>query len=158
MSVPHDHDAPIPKVPLAMIGGIAVLSLLLAAASSFGLVDRDAVPEASRAAAGTEQVASRSLFFHDASDGGVLISDAATGATVSKVEPGTGGFIRSTMRGLVLVRQRAGIGDETPFELTEWTDGGLTLSDPATGERRELVGFGDDNRAAFAVLLEGEAA
>lgn len=158
MSVHHDHNEPVPKVPLAMIGGIAILSLLLAASASFGLVARDAVPEASRAAAGTEQVASRSLFFHDASDGGVLISDAATGATVARVEPGTGGFIRSTMRGLVLVRQRSGIGPETPFELTEWSDGGLTLSDPATGARRELVGFGDDNREAFAVLLEGEAA
>lgn len=158
MSLHHDHDEPVPKAPLAMIAGIAVVSLLLAASASFGLVGRDAVPEASRAAAGTQQVASRSLFFYDAPDGGVVITDAATNARIEKVEPGTGGFIRSTMRGLVLVRQRAGIGPEIPFDLTEWSDGGLTLSDPATGESRELVGFGEDNRAAFAVLLEQEPA
>lgn len=157
MSLHHDHVEDIPKVPLMMIAGIALFALLLAASASFGLVGRDAVPEVSRAAAGTQEVASRSLFFADAPDGGVVISDAATGETIMRVEPGTGGFIRSTMRSLVLVRHRTGLGPETPFKLTRWSDGGLTLSDPATGERRELVGFGDGNLAAFAVLLEEEA-
>lgn len=158
MSGHHDHAEPVPKAPLMMIGGIAMLSLALAASASFGLVGRDAVPQVSRDAAGTQAVASRSLHFHDAADGGVVITDGATGAQIARVEPGTGGFIRSTMRGLVLVRQREGIGAETPFELTEWNDGGLTLSDPTTGETRELVGFGETNRAAFAVLLEREPA
>tara|TARA_B100000678_G_scaffold289276_1_gene299461 strand:- start:1661 stop:2137 length:477 start_codon:yes stop_codon:yes gene_type:complete len=158
MSMDHDHNEQVLKAPLIMIAAIAALSMLLAASASFGLVGRDAVPDASRAAAGTQEAASRTLFFHDAPDGGVVISDGATGAQIARVEPGTGGFIRSTMRGLVQIRRRAGIGAEVPFELTEWTDGGLTLRDPATGEARELVGFGEDNRAAFAVLLEREAA
>ncbi|GAB5348289.1 photosynthetic complex assembly protein PuhC [Alteriqipengyuania sp. 357] len=158
MSLHHDHDAPVLKVPLALIAGIAVLAILLAASVSFGLVGRDAVPQASRIAAGTQETARRSLYFHDAPDGAVLVSDAATGEAIARVEPGTGGFVRSTMRGLVLVRKRAGIGPDTPFELTGWEDGGLTLSDPATGESRELVGFGESNRAAFAVLLEQETA
>ena len=158
MSLDHDHDTPVPKVPLVMIAAIAVLSIVLAASASFGLVGRDAVPEVSRTATGTEATATRTLHFSDAEDGAVLVSDGTTGAEIARIEPGTGGFIRSTMRSLVLVRQRAGIGAATPFELTEWSDGGLTLSDPTTGETRELVGFGETNREAFAVLLERETA
>lgn len=157
MSLDHDHAEDIPKVPLMMIGGIALLSLALAATASSGLIARDGVPETSRAVAGTQPIAQRSLFFSDANDGAVVVEDAATREEIARIEPGTGGFIRSTMRSLVHVRMREGIGAQTPFELTRWDDGGLTLSDPATGETRELVGFGDTNRAAFAVLLEPEA-
>lgn len=157
MSLDHDHDEPVPKAPLMMMAGIAALSVALAASASIGLVGRDAVPEVSRMAAGTQPLAMRSLDFADTSDGGVMVTDGATGEAIARIEPGTGGFIRSTMRSLVLIRQREGIGAETPFELTEWDDGGLTLSDPATGETRELVGFGETNRAAFAVLLENGA-
>ncbi len=157
MSLDHDHTEDIPKGPLMMIGGIALLSVALAASASFGFVARDAVPEISRAAAGTQAVAKRSLFFSDTRDGAVLVEDGTTREQIARIEPGTGGFIRSTMRSLVHVRMRKGIGPDTPFELTRWDDGGLTLSDPTTGETRELMGFGATNRAAFAVLLEREA-
>ena len=104
-----------------------------------------------------QAVAKRSLFFSDTRDGAVLVEDGTTREQIARIEPGTGGFIRSTMRSLVHVRMRKGIGPDTPFELTRWDDGGLTLSDPTTGETRELMGFGATNRAAFAVLLEREA-
>jgi len=158
MSLHHDHFEPSPKAPLIALVLLAALSLALAASVSLGLVARDAVPEASRIAAGTQMVASRSLHFRDAADGGVEVFDAATGAEIVRVEPGTGGFIRSTMRGLAHVRQRQGLDADTPFGLTLWDDGGLTLNDPATGESRELDAFGKDNRAAFAVLLDRETA
>ena len=157
MSLHHDHAEPSPKAPLLVIAGIAALSLALAASASFGLVERDAVPDVSRAAAGTQASAIRSLTFADASDGAVLIDDGTTGERIVRVEPGTGGFIRSTMRGLAHVRQREGLDAATPFELTLWDNGGRTLTDPATGETRELDAFGKGNRAAFAVLLEREA-
>jgi len=157
MSLHHDHAEPSPKAPLLVIAAIAALSLALAASASFGLVERDAVPHVSRAAAGTQASAIRSLTFADAPDGAVLIDDGTTGERIVRVEPGTGGFIRSTMRGLAHVRQREGLDAATPFELTLWDNGGLTLTDPATGETRELDAFGKGNRAAFAVLLEREA-
>ncbi|MEL7690849.1 photosynthetic complex assembly protein PuhC [Citromicrobium bathyomarinum] len=158
MSLHHDHTEPSPKAPLIALAAVAGLSLALASSVSFGLVGRDAVPELSRTAAGTQMASSRSLHFRDASDGGVEVFDASTGAQITTVAPGTGGFIRSTMRGLAHVRQREGLDAETPFELILWDDGGLTLTDPATGETRELGAFGRDNRAAFAALLDGEAA
>lgn len=97
----------------------------------------------------------RNLYFHDEPDGGVRIEDASNGATISMVEPGTGGFIRTTLRSLVHVRRSKGIGPETPFVLTEWDNGTLSLSDSETGKSVELHAFGPDNREAFAVLLEG---
>ncbi len=154
----HDHTEDVPKVPLMMLGGLALLALVLAASASFGLVGRDAVPEASRLAAGAQVVASRSLRFDDASDSGVVVFDATTGDQIERIAPGTGGFIRTAMRSMARERQRDGIGAEVPFRLTEWSDGSLSLSDPATGRSFELNAFGKDNRAAFAVLLEGEGA
>ncbi|MBY8337787.1 photosynthetic complex assembly protein [Alteriqipengyuania sp. NZ-12B] len=158
MSLHHDHAEPSPKAPLLVIAAIAALSLALAASASFGLVERDAVPNVSRAAAGTQANAIRSLTFADAPDGAVLIDDGTTGERIVRVEPGTGGFIRSTVRSLVHIRRSQGISARTPFTLTRWDDGSLTLSDPTTGRALELGGFGDDNRAVFAALLPEEAA
>ena len=157
MSLHHDHFEPSPKAPLIALAAVAGLALALASSVSFGLIGRDAVPEISRTAAGTQMASSRSLLLEDAADGGVVVYDAATDTEIARVEPGTGGFIRSTMRGLAHVRQRKGLDAATPFERTLWDKGGLTLTDPATGETRELDAFGKDNRAAFAVLLEREA-
>ena len=88
MSLHHDHAEPSPKAPLLVIAGIAALSLALAASASFGLVERDAVPNVSRAAAGTQASAIRSLTFADASDGAVLIDDGTGGlCTRNRVSP-----------------------------------------------------------------------
>lgn len=151
----HHHNEEIPKVPLVMIGMLALLSLALAAATSAGWISRDAVPSEARAEAGIAATSERSLYFHDAPDGGVLIEDAVSGEAVARLEPGTGGFIRTTLRSLVHVRKNKGIGPETPFVLTEWENGTLSLSDSETGRSVELHSFGPDNREAFAVLLEG---
>ena len=154
----HHHDEDIPKAPLVMFGMVALLALALASATSMGFIAREAVPGEARAAAGIAPSAERSLYFHDQADGGVRIEDAASGTTVAEVAPGTGGFIRATLRSLVHVRRTKGLGAETPFTLTRWDNGTLSLSDSATGKSVELGSFGPDNRAAFAVLLDGKDA
>ncbi len=156
--IDHDHNEEIPRVPLVMIGALALTALALASATSAGLLSRDAVPSEARAAAGVAATLERNLYFHDQADGGVRIEDASNGVTVAVVEPGTGGFIRTTLRSLVHVRRSKGIGPETPFVLTEWENGTLSLSDTETGKSVELGSFGPDNREAFAVLLEGDEA
>ncbi len=151
----HAHTEDIPKEPLIMIAMLAAFALALATATSLGFIARDAVPSEARAAAGVEAVAERSLYFFDAPNGGVRIEDAETGAVVAEIDPGTGGFIRTTLRSLVHVRRAKGIGAETPFVLTEWDNGTLSLSDSETGKSVELGSFGPDNRASFAALLDG---
>ena len=79
--------------------------------------------------------------------------DARSGALLDTVAPGTNGFLRSTMRGLVRERKRQGLGPETPFELLGRADGRLTLVDPGTGRRVDLESFGPTNSAVFAALI-----
>ncbi|KWV94468.1 photosynthetic complex assembly protein PuhC [Erythrobacter sp. AP23] len=154
----HAHPDAIPREPLVMIALLVLFTVALASAASLGFIAKDAVPSEARAAAGVEAVAERKLYFHDELDGGVRIEDADTGALVSSIAPGTGGFIRTTLRSLVHVRRSKGIGAETPFVLTQWDNGTLSLSDSETGKSVELGSFGPDNRASFAVLLERNSA
>ena len=44
-----------------------------------------------------------------------------------------------------------------PFRLTRWSDGRLSLDDPATGRRIELDAFGPTNTAVFAHLMGATA-
>jgi putative photosynthetic complex assembly protein len=104
-------------------------------------------------------VESRELRFEDRDDGAVAVYEAADGATVDVLAPGTNGFVRGVMRGLARERKRQEIGQQPPFRLTRWADGRLTLDDTATGRRIELAAFGPTNTGAFARLLHaGEAA
>ena len=100
-----------------------------------------------------QALASRDLLFADRADGGVTVTDARDGALVGILAPGEDGFVRGAMRGLVRERRIGGLGAETPFRVTGWSDGRLTLEDLATGKRIELGAFGAENRVAFSQLL-----
>ena len=90
------------------------------------------------------------LQFDDLDDGGVAIRKADTQQLIYKVEPGTNGFIRGTLRGLARERLRSGIGSEQPFTLTHWNNGSISLEDKATGRRVDLDAFGITNAQSFA--------
>lgn len=139
-------------VPRGILLAAAALILL---ASSLAFTARrtgtGAVLIAAPAAETTAQ--SRELRFADRADGAIVVTDAATGATVEVVAPGTNTFIRGALRGLAFDRRRAGIGSEPPFRLTLWRDGRLTLTDPTTAVTLDLDAYGPDNRVAFASLL-----
>jgi putative photosynthetic complex assembly protein len=98
-------------------------------------------------------VETRALRFVDASDGGVRVYDAKTGALAGTVAPGTGGFVRGAMRSLARGRQQRGIGADVPFYLTRWRSGLFTLDDSSTGSHVVLNAFGPTNRDAFVRFL-----
>lgn len=102
----------------------------------------------------TTAVSSRDLLFADQRDGGVLVTDADTGAKVATVEPKTGGFIRGIMRGLVRGHRLNEQAVGTAFRLTQWADGRLSIADPSTGESFDLEAFGSTNEASFAKFLD----
>ena len=58
------------------------------------------------------------------------------------------------MRGLARERRREGAGDATPFVLTAWSDGRISLDDSATGRTVPLEAFGPTNEGAFAQLFQ----
>ena len=97
-------------------------------------------------------VTQRTLTFEDRADGAVLVREAGREVAVFEGEQG---FVRGTLRGLARSRRIQGLSPTTPFLLSAWADGRLTLDDMATNQRVELEAFGSTNAAVFATLLPG---
>ncbi len=131
------------KLPAYAISGMVGLALVAAIVGRLTHVD---APQT-----GTV-IASRDLQFLDGANGSVVVRNTEDNKTVD-VLTGENGFIRATMRGLARGRRAESIGSETPFRLTSWSDGRLTLTDMATERRIELEAFGSANVAVFARLL-----
>ncbi len=132
-----------PALACGALVGLAILLALVGGKDySRVLPSADAVARSAR------------LWFSDAPGGVVIVSDAASGATVASLSPGKGGFIRVTLRSMASDRQRRGLGAEAPFSLIRTTGGKLVLSDPETGRIMALDAFGPTNAAAFAMLLD----
>jgi putative photosynthetic complex assembly protein len=72
---------------------------------------------------------------------------------VDTLQPGTNGFVRGVLRGLVRERRAERIGPAPPFRLTRWADGRLSLDDPSTGRHVDIEVFGPTNAGAFADIL-----
>ena len=154
-SMAHDHDPTVPRG--ALIAAAAMILLCFAAVASvrLGLVAPAGDPAAVRAAQHATPVIVRDIVFMDTADGSVAVKDAVTGVTRIAVPAGSKiGFIRGVMRGLARARHMRGIDKAQPFRLTKWSNGNLTLVDPAAGTAPiELGAFGPTNRAAFEALL-----
>ena len=93
------------------------------------------------------------LRFVDRPDGAVLIYSNQSDRLVDTLQPGTNGFVRGVLRGLVRERNADHVGRTPPFRLTRWADGRLSLDDPSTGRHVDLEVFGPTNAGAFADIL-----
>jgi putative photosynthetic complex assembly protein len=156
MSIVRHRHEPIPRA--AVVGACTFVLMTLAGVTAARLAGMP--PEASPAAIRTQErvaaVKMRDLQFADLPDGSLRVIDAANGQTAQMILAGSeSGFVRGVMRGMARERKKAGATAVTPFRLTLWANGQLTLVDPATGRDVELSGFGDTNRAAFLGLLKG---
>lgn len=132
--------------PLQALGLLLLISLLgVLAVRSLGISpqQREDAPTLSL----------RQLRFEDLADGGIAVRDARSGALLETVAPGSNGFLRSAMRGLVRERKRQQMDASQAFELHSRADGRLTLLDPATQRRIDLESFGSANLAVFARLV-----
>jgi putative photosynthetic complex assembly protein len=137
----------------ALLGAGALVTIAIVAATTGRLTGIGA----SRMPDGTA-VESRDLRFTDRSDGAVVITEAGSGRVVEVAQPGTNGFLRSTMRGLARDRKRRDMGEAAAFRLTRWADGRLSLEDEATGRRIDLGAFGPTNAEVFAHLMTARSA
>jgi putative photosynthetic complex assembly protein len=134
-----------PQTPLI---GVAVLLLVTIGLALYG--GGTAAPETA------EALRSRDLVFEDRADGAVTVREPTSAVAFAVFEPGTNGFIRAAMRGLARERMREAQGPEIPFRLVAWSDGRLTLDDPATGRRIDVKAFGPTQTEVFARLLNDE--
>lgn len=141
----HHHGHHIPRGVLLGAG-----AMILAVLVMVGLARMEG-PQPSR----PEGVAlsARLLAFEDRADGAVLVRDASDGSVIAELAPGTNGFIRASLRGLARERKRATFGPETPFQLTQWSDGRLTLEDPTNGRLVDLIAFGHSQVEVFESFL-----
>lgn len=140
-------NQPFPRSALIGAATLVGVALLTAATARIGGIGVTRMPE-------SVPVASRDLRFQDRLDGAVAVLDARAGdREVHVLAPGTNGFVRGVLRGLVRERKRRDIGAEAPFRLIRWADGRLSLDDPVTQRRIELGSFGPTNAEAFAQLM-----
>jgi putative photosynthetic complex assembly protein len=141
-----------PRGALFGAGALVVLSLCATGFARFSGIGTSQMADATA-------VHSRTLRFEDRADGGVLVYEANSDRVVEVLSPGgNNGFIRGVMRAFARERRLEDIGPQPPFELTQWSDGRLSIEDVATRERIELTAFGSTNVAAFARLLNVRSA
>ncbi len=142
--------APFPRGALLAAAAILASSIAVAAIGRMTGV-ANSTPTAA-------MVTSRALLFEDRPNGAVAVFDADhPSMPISIIAPDTNGFLRATMRGLARQRLRQDASETTPFRLTEWADGRLTLEDPTTGRKVEMEAFGLTNEEVFARLLTAKA-
>jgi putative photosynthetic complex assembly protein len=125
--------------------GVVMLSVFIGRQQGVGLTELPA----------GRPVASLGFRAEDRPDGAVELMGAEDNRLVARINPGEGGFVRGTLRGLAQARQREGLGAEQPFTLTRFDNGTLALEDATTGRHVALEAFGATNAAAFARLLPG---
>lgn len=142
------HLTATPRLPLAALGVLVLVTLMGVAVVRWLGVGGGSEPTA-------PVLQARSLHFDDLPDGGIAVRDAASGQVLQTVAPGTNGFLRSAVRGLVRERKRQQLGPEVPFLLLARSDGRLTLQDPGTGRHIDLEAFGPVNAGVFVRLLPG---
>lgn len=136
---------PYPTIPLAAMVSLVVIALVGATFSALN----DSPGSGSEAT--TAKIA---LFFEDQDDGAVLVRDAASGLVIDRMEPGTNGFARATLRGLVRARRAVGETDAEPFAVARTETGRILLIDPVSDREIDLRAFGPTNAEVFARYLD----
>ena len=136
---------PFPLAPLLFAGAAIVLTVAAAAAGR--LTGATEIPT------GAHVVVAHDIRFADRPDGGIDVFSDGGATPFTEVLPTTDNFLRATMRGLARERVREQGTPATPFRLTQWDDGRLTLDDPITHRHVELESFGETNEAVFVNLL-----
>ncbi len=147
MAVETLADHSVPKGALRAGAIIISLSILFAALGRYADIGTSHVVRA-------PIIASVDLRFADGADGSVIVTQVPGDRIIAVLAPGTNGFIRGTLRGLVRMRKLSQFGPEIPFTLSRQSDGRLTLLDPTNGQALELNGFGVTNVGAFESLMQ----
>lgn len=138
------------RIPDALLKAIVVMVLLSLGLATFARLT-GMTPAGTPAA--SPVVAERMLRIDGTLDAGATIW-LEDGTRLAELDTEQAGFVNGVHRALARERMLRKIGDNPPVRVRRLADGRLTLFDPATGWRVELIGFGSTNRDAFAALLD----
>lgn len=145
MSAAHrPHSLKVPLIGAGILIGVVLTLTSVAQLTGVGKW---------RAAIG-EETESLSLVFSDRDDGAVVATKAGADSALYVFSADKHGFVRSALRAVARERKLAGLDPAAPLTLARHEDGKLTLTDPLTGARVILNGFGVPNAAEFAQLLD----
>lgn len=132
----------------ALIGAAALIVFSIVAAGVGRLTGVGAVR-----ADYTDAVWAMSFRFEDRPDGGITVVAPESGATIGVVPAGSDGFVRTVLRSLAFDRERQGVGAGPAFVISKWSDGPITIDDPATNRRIDLAAFGAANMQSFEKVI-----
>jgi putative photosynthetic complex assembly protein len=151
----HSHPGATPrdkeKIPLVLVRamfGLALASLILVAYAR--ITDRPMVgtPDPSPV------VIERSLILDGDRTGAVAVLDGVSRDVITTSDVDKNGFISTIWRVLGRQRMQAGAAEAAPVILRRHESGRMSLLDTGTGKIIQIVGYGPDNMAAFAKLLD----
>lgn len=93
------------------------------------------------------------VLYLDGDMSGAASVRAEDGTMIADLSPEEGGFVSGVWRVLQRERTKHRVALDGPVELMRHDNGRFAISDPSTGWRADLMGFGRDNARAFAKLL-----
>ncbi len=137
-------------VPLILIRGMfAVMAASLILVFAAALTDRPriAVPPYSPV------VAEMTILFEATREGNVTALDDS-GAVLARSNEDRAGFLGVIWRVIARERLVNGLPDDAPVRVVRRENGNYAVIDTATDWSVELIGYGKDNVAAFANLLD----
>ncbi|MEM7745745.1 MAG: photosynthetic complex assembly protein PuhC [Pseudomonadota bacterium] len=144
---PRDKEK-IPRILLSAILALVLITLaMVTIARVTGMEPVSQFPD-------VPIVKERTILIHGSTSGHATVLDA-DGTLIADLGPDEGGFVAGIWRSLERKRKPYGIEGSAPVRLVRFSDGRLGLRDDRTGWRVELIGFGKDNTAIFARLLDG---
>ncbi|MDA7423353.1 photosynthetic complex assembly protein PuhC [Thalassococcus lentus] len=94
----------------------------------------------------------KTLFLQGEMSGAARVLDA-NGSVIADLSPEQGGFLSGVWRVLQRERTKARTALDGPVIVQAFDNGRMAITDPSTGWSADLMGFGQDNAAAFAKLL-----
>ncbi len=136
----------VPRTMIRTMFGLVMVCLILVSAHVWTGQPRTSVPPASAVKM------EKTLFLHGNMSGAARVL-GADGTVVADLGPEKGGFVSGIWRVLQRERIKARVALDGPVVVQAFENGRMAITDPSTGWSADLMGFGQDNAAAFAKLL-----
>lgn len=137
-------------IPIVLVRAMFILALFSLVLVAYArLTDRPLVG----VAPDLPIVAEMSITLDHQPDETVLIRDE-TGAVIANSAENRAGFIATVWRVVDRERMKHGADRAAPLRLVRRDNGKVAILDPETGWNLELIGYGPDNVAAFARLID----
>jgi putative photosynthetic complex assembly protein len=140
---------------LARLNKIAPFLIILSVVGLAGIITFD---EWRSGTMGVSPIAeSRDLVFERQTNGALAVRQRTDGALVATLPSAEEGFVAMTIKSMMRERRKFNVAETAPYRLSRLQNGRLSLTDPVTGIRIDLVAFGATNIGSFAQLLAAPA-